>query len=84
MNCDCVKNVNEKLKNQTGDPEAGIDIDFVIIKNQFVSLPKVAASWRRRKKDGTLKAKPDPGSVFFQYCPFCGYRIQKEEKEAAS
>jgi hypothetical protein len=77
--CDCIKEIEQKLKNNTGDSEASLDIGFVFKDNGGVlTIPNITASVRKKAKDGTFANKAKSISIIPSLCPFCGEKIDKE------
>jgi hypothetical protein len=78
MNCNCIEEINEKLKEATGDSEAYIETSYAQMGNKFISFPLVQARYRKKKQDGTLKTKASSYQVVVTHCPFCGTPVTKE------
>lgn len=69
MKCDCIKKVEEKLKQASGDPNAKIDVMLTFPKmNERIYIPY---TFREKKKDGTF-GKEKAGKLALTKCPFCG------------
>ena len=69
MKCNCVEKINEKLREQTGDPEASISVMFGVDLSSMVYIPY---NYRTKKKDGTFSQKEKEGKLALNKCPFCG------------
>lgn len=77
MKCNCLKEVEGKLKKVTGDPEAKIETSLIINeeKNRLETRIPIIVSYRQKKKDGELKQKPERSHITAGYCPFCGEKV---------
>ncbi len=69
MTCDCIRKVEEKLAEATGDPEVKIDVvwEFPDL-NERIYIPY---TYREKKKDGSF-TREKQGKLALDHCPFCG------------
>lgn len=72
--CNCLEEINEKYREQTGDNYAGV---CSIFSFDFGSLPKLEAHHRFKKKDGTLINRNITETIIPTYCPFCGKKYDE-------
>lgn len=74
--CDCISEMNKKLQDYTGDPEASIvsELSFVKKDDKMTAIvyPCVYGKFREKKKDGTLENRATKIPVIISHCPFCG------------
>ena len=72
MNCDCIKQVNEKLRHAFG---TRLSTSLLLGKEveETMSIPTIQLEESRAPK----RQKPQP--VLITYCPFCGVKVKKEE-----
>jgi hypothetical protein len=75
MNCNCIKEIDEKLKEQnltlTG---------FAFVMPDFRSVPTVETGWIDKSKAPRGK-KNSPPKMFASHCPFCGTPVEKKGKK---
>lgn len=76
MKCDCIKKVNEKLKQQLSD-DAKLATPFVLdqCSGLMKSVVAVKAHYHKTKKDGTKEKKESFAWIKAEYCPFCGMKL---------
>ena len=70
--CNCIREINKKLKEQTKDEMAFIETVFLI--NSLTYLPKISYRYNARKKDGTKYKKKTEKFIIPTFCPFCGVK----------
>lgn len=87
MKCDCKLNIEARLltrfKDQT--PEANdhsVSLDgygLAIIDNSIVTMPymPIKLTANHPLKKGGFKRKTENSNMFFNYCPFCGVKVEK-------
>ncbi len=73
--CDCLNEVNLKVKEQTQDPKASIGFAMLMSGETF---PRMTYTYRKKKKGGEFHAKETEGTMFPTYCPFCGVKYAKD------
>jgi hypothetical protein len=78
MACECIRKFEAKLRENTGDPEADVKVNFVMVKKSGTITPEefipIHMSYRPKKKDGTFgKTKNMCGKG--AYCPLCGKKL---------
>lgn len=79
MQCDCIKQVEDKLKKHLGDSEAKMAVGFVFKDDGGVlTVPSITASYRKKKQDGTFNKKEETISIIPSFCPFCGEAINED------
>lgn len=71
VSCDCLTEINERVKEQTGDSEAYIDFAFTMSGKSF---PRIPYNYRKKKRDGTFHAKESEGTIIPTFCPWCGVK----------
>jgi len=71
MKCNCIEEINGKIKEATGDPEASLDILFTL-ENGINERLFIPYSYRNKKKDGTFTVNKKEGKLALGKCPFCG------------
>jgi len=71
MKCNCVEEINKKIREATGDPEASLNILFCL-GNETTSRLYIPYSYRTIKKDGTFTVNKEEGKLSLHRCPFCG------------
>ena len=79
MACDCINDIQNKLRESLGDPEASIDVGFLLNRrtNQMMLVPAgLVLKTRRTKKDGTLMSGKTTVPLTPSFCPFCGTRYE--------
>ena len=85
MNCNCKKELEEKLTQnfKNANPEAvehGSVIDgygFLFVANGMEQrgFMEVKSTANFPLKNGNMKVKTLKQSMFFSYCPFCGIKV---------
>ena len=70
--CNCISEINKKLKEQTKDEMASIETVFLIGSLTYVT--KISFRYNARKKDGTKSKKKTEQIIIPTFCPFCGVR----------
>ena len=77
MQCDCIKKINEKLREETGDPEAQLNTMLQLSNgNRRICVPYL---YRQKKKDGSFTKEKD-GFLALDKCPFCGTPAEPEKQ----
>lgn len=76
--CDCFKRVEENLKELTGDKCARLNHVFDLSKDGVVKRPMIQGIYHRLKKDGTFCKEESVLQVSYEYCPFCGKKLEEE------
>ena len=76
MSCNCLKQINERVKEQTGDIEASIDFAFTMSGKSF---PRIPYTYRKKKRDGGFHAKETEGTIVPSFCPWCGVKYKGGE-----
>jgi hypothetical protein len=79
--CDCIEKVEEKLREDTGDPEDRVLHGFSFSENGIKDFIPIHTEYRKKKKDGSFGRKT-AGRIIGAYCPICGKALS-EEMEAA-
>lgn len=79
MECNCIKELEEKLQGAYEDPEGYLDTVFSIERLQY--SPVVRYYTRLKKKDGTLKKKKEQVAILPAYCPWCGTKVRDSKPE---
>ena len=74
MNCECIKEINDKLVEQTGDKDAYICTSFGISDNKMITVITIPVEYQEFKKDGTRKRYKTKGTIVASHCPFCGMK----------
>jgi hypothetical protein len=77
--CKCLLELDEKLREKTGDPLARIDKASVIAGRKVVPAVPVTLIFRKKKKDGSLGGVTSE-TIYAEHCPFCGKLINEEAK----
>jgi len=72
--CDCLKETKEKIREKTGDPQASIDLDFIIQNNAMMGVPRITARYRKKNKKGEFNSKETAIPILPNFCPFCGIK----------
>jgi len=76
-NCNCIKDVDQKIKKQTNDPDACVDWAIVgLFAGHPQYLPKINYTYRKSDKKGTLTKKTFEGTIIPTFCPFCGVKYE--------
>ena len=71
MNCDCIKEINEKLH------EKNLHLTgFAYVMPEFESIPTIETAWIDKDKAPRGK-KNSPPKMFASHCPFCGKKMKK-------
>ena len=70
--CNCISEINKKIKEQTKDDMAFIETVFLI--KTLSEVPKISFRYNARKKDGTKSKKKTEQSIIPTFCPFCGVK----------
>jgi hypothetical protein len=73
--CNCIEKVQEKLREDTGDPKARIKFSFSFTKDGIKEYIPIPATYRERKKDGTF-GDMEERIIVGAYCPICGESIR--------
>ena len=75
MNCKCIEEVNARIRESSGDPEAGLTTLNKVVDNAIIETIAITLKIRDKNKDGTFqKALERIGVV--SYCPFCGVKCK--------
>ena len=70
--CDCIKHIEQKLKELTGDEEARLTVTYAIAGSQMVQVPRIEYTYRAKRKDGEYYKHPKTAVFIPNFCPFCG------------
>jgi hypothetical protein len=73
MMCNCIEKVSNAIREDYEDPEAELDTIMVMQVDAINLYPRLAATYRPKKKDGTF-AKVKMVGIRPTYCPFCGVK----------
>ena len=76
--CDCFKKIEEKLKEHTGDRYARLNHVLYLSRDGAAKKPIVEGIYHKRKKDGTFCKEESVLQVSYEYCPFCGKKLEEE------
>lgn len=66
--CNCIQEIDEKLKQMSPDNNTKLDIPFTWSSNGISKIDRVRIMTRKRDD----KVKKKPVSIQPAYCPFCG------------
>lgn len=78
MNCNCIKEVNERLRKHTGHEDAQLAVSFIFMEDgSRLEVPSIYAFYKVKKRDGTYAKKAKELSIIPSFCPFCGEKIDK-------
>jgi len=77
--CNCLNEMTILLRSEKDDNEASIDSVYIFGKANL-SKPRIAASYRQKKKDGSYQLKNTIISVIPTFCPFCGVAYEESKK----
>ena len=82
MACDCLNTLRKLIAENTGDPDASVDaaVSFGSKKNNATSWPRLTASYRKKKADGSFSKGNTIMSIKPTFCPFCG-KIYEDKGE---
>lgn len=77
--CNCMNDVNEKIKESTGDPNARVNAIYMLDGNTY---PAMSYFSRRKKANGDFTVKEYENAILPAFCPFCGkqYNGAKDTK----
>lgn len=75
--CNCIREINKKIKEQTKDDMAFIESVFFI--NTLSEVPKISFRYNARKKDGTKRKNKTEQNIIPTFCPFCGVKYEAEK-----
>jgi hypothetical protein len=79
MKCNCIEEINKKLREASGDPEAKLNVIYAFPDmDARICVPYLA---RDKKRDGTFTKEKDK-MLALQKCPFCGTPVDDEVKES--
>jgi hypothetical protein len=85
MSCNCIKDVQDLIRERYQDPEATINVGFAFGGNTLDVKPSgMGFTYRPKKKDGTYSTKQKEGGLSPSYCPFCGKKYETAAPEAPS
>lgn len=70
-NCDCFDKTQNALREKTQDPLAELAAVFTLSGEVF---PRIPYTYRKKKKDGVFQSKITEGTMFPNFCPFCGVK----------
>ena len=76
--CNCLNVMTALLRVEKDDPDASIDTVYIFGK-AILLTPRIAASYRMKKQDGTYARRNTSTSVIPTYCPFCGIAYDQEQ-----
>jgi hypothetical protein len=75
--CNCIEKVHEKLREDTGDPEARVECSFSVTKDGIKEYIPIPITYRKKKKGGAF-GNTVKGKIFGAYCPICGKELDTE------
>lgn len=76
--CDCLTELQNQIKEQTGDEHA--EIDWIISGLPKMKMfPRLTYSFHKKKEDGTLQKNKTVGTILPTCCPFCGKEYADEK-----
>jgi hypothetical protein len=75
MECDCIQKMNEKLREETGDPEARIVASYGKYYNEIEDFAHIETRYRKKLRNGELAKRETNHYVMGTYCPFCGRQL---------
>ncbi len=76
MACDCYNKVKNMIREQTGDPKATFN-GMIVFDKQVRWIPTIEVSYHKKKKDGTFSKRLSKIDLSYEYCPFCGKKINE-------
>ena len=74
--CDCLSKVNEAIREDYEDSEAELQTTLIMKVGSIVVYPLLAASYHKKKKDGSFSKVKSVVGVRPTFCPFCGIRYE--------
>jgi len=81
MKCDCIKNLEETLKERGYNDANAENVGFSFPSMEAnLSIP---FSYVKKRKDGTPQKKRETLNVLATYCPFCGKPMKDEDNDPA-
>ena len=75
--CNCIREINKKIKEQTKDDMAFIESVFLI--NTLSEVPKISFKYNARKKDGAKSKKKTEQNLIPTFCSFCGVKYEADK-----
>jgi hypothetical protein len=79
--CNCIESLEERLRKETGDNEAFINIFYDVKEKQRRFIIK---AYYRRKIGSIFKKGLSAAFLSADYCPFCGKKYTEENEGAAT
>jgi hypothetical protein len=70
--------MEERLREGTGDPEAGLITGCHIGGGTAEDYISITVRCRTKKKDGTLSRLKTDHHIMGAYCPFCGKKLKEK------
>ena len=74
--CNCIEEINKRIKEQTKDDMAFIESVFV---STLSEVPKISFRYNARKKDGTKSKNKTEQIIIPTFCPFCGVKYEADK-----
>ena len=59
--------------------ELEASLNFMYDMPSFEKKPVIEATYRKKKKDGTLNKTESTISIAYPFCPFCGKKLSEEK-----
>lgn len=81
MSCNCRVQVEQLVREQTGDTTAKLRGQYVISNGVIQFKPTVAAVYRKKKRDGSVCKTEIEIEISYEYCPFCGRKFNESSYE---
>lgn len=80
MACDCIKIVEQLIREETGDPLARIRGVLAFGDTGKLEFrPSIEVLARRKNKDGSLTKKQKSIELTYGFCPFCGQKLDDDK-----
>jgi len=76
--CNCLNEMTILLRAEKDDNEASIDSVYIFGRSNLTK-PRMTASYRKKKKDGSYQKGNTIISVIPTFCPFCGVAYEAEK-----
>ena len=82
MNCKCITEINEKIREQTGDKDASIYTTFGLDtkENKMTICVPIGLNYRKKKANGEFMKNKTHSTIIASYCPFCGKSVKPLKK----